>query len=54
MQGNKRLDPLSAGRFGVGFNSVYHITGKEALEKKILKHWWLNLAGRPPKRLFDA
>ncbi|XP_031565981.1 sacsin-like [Actinia tenebrosa] len=26
MQGNKRLDPLSAGRFGVGFNSVYHIT----------------------------
>lgn len=29
MQGNKRLDPLSAGRFGVGFNSVYHITGKQ-------------------------
>ncbi|KAK3750028.1 hypothetical protein QZH41_008668 [Actinostola sp. cb2023] len=28
MQGNKRLNPLSAGRFGVGFNSVYHITGK--------------------------
>lgn len=29
MQGNKRLDPFTAGRFGVGFNSVYHITGEE-------------------------
>lgn len=24
----KREDPLKVGRFGIGFNSVYHITGK--------------------------
>lgn len=23
----KREDPLKVGRFGIGFNSVYHITG---------------------------
>lgn len=23
----KRDDPLKVGRFGIGFNSVYHITG---------------------------
>ena len=28
MQGSKAKDPASAGRFGVGFNSVYHVTGK--------------------------
>jgi len=27
MQGSKKKDPVSAGRFGVGFNSVYHVTG---------------------------
>ncbi|XP_078349603.1 sacsin-like isoform X1 [Oculina patagonica] len=26
MQGSKKMDPVSAGRFGVGFNSVYHVT----------------------------
>lgn len=25
----KREDPLKVGRFGIGFNSVYHITGKK-------------------------
>ena len=28
MQSNKKDDPLKVGRFGIGFNSVYHITGK--------------------------
>ena len=28
MQSNKKDDPLKVGRFGVGFNSVYHMTGK--------------------------
>ena len=27
MQGSKKTDPVAAGRFGVGFNSVYHVTG---------------------------
>ena len=27
MQSNKKKDPLKVGRFGIGFNSVYHITG---------------------------
>lgn len=25
----KREDPLKVGRFGIGFNSVYHITGEK-------------------------
>jgi len=25
----KKDDPLKVGRFGIGFNSVYHITGGE-------------------------
>ena len=28
MQGSKKKDPVAAGRFGIGFNSVYHVTGK--------------------------
>ena len=28
MQGSKKRDPVAAGRFGIGFNSVYHVTGK--------------------------
>ena len=28
MQSKKKEDPLKVGRFGIGFNSVYHITGK--------------------------
>ena len=27
MQGSKKKDPVAAGRFGIGFNSVYHVTG---------------------------
>lgn len=27
MRSNKKKDPLKVGRFGIGFNSVYHITG---------------------------
>ena len=27
MNSNKKEDPLKIGRFGIGFNSVYHITG---------------------------
>ena len=27
MRSNKKSDILKAGRFGIGFNSVYHITG---------------------------
>jgi sacsin len=27
MRSNKKSDILKVGRFGVGFNSVYHITG---------------------------
>lgn len=26
----KRDDPLKVGRFGIGFNSVYHVTGEDA------------------------
>ena len=28
MRSNKKDDPLKVGRFGIGFNSVYHITGE--------------------------
>ena len=28
MDSSKKNDPLKVGRFGIGFNSVYHITGK--------------------------
>ena len=28
----KRDDPLKVGRFGIGFNSVYHVTGEDCLE----------------------
>lgn len=28
---HKREDPSTVGRFGLGFTSVYHLTGKEAL-----------------------
>lgn len=31
MQSTKKDDPLKVGRFGIGFNSVYHITGQRAL-----------------------
>lgn len=31
----KREDPLKVGRFGIGFNSVYHITGDGSLEMQI-------------------
>lgn len=27
----KREDPLKVGRFGIGFNSVYHITGEDSM-----------------------
>lgn len=32
MQGSKKKDPVAAGRFGVGFNSVYHVTGMAGKE----------------------
>ncbi|RMX40564.1 hypothetical protein pdam_00016575, partial [Pocillopora damicornis] len=28
MDSNKKEDPLKVGRFGIGFNSVYHLTGR--------------------------
>jgi sacsin len=28
MVSNKKDDPLKVGRFGIGFNSIYHVTGK--------------------------
>ena len=28
MRSAKKDDPLKVGRFGIGFNSVYHVTGK--------------------------
>lgn len=31
----KRDDPLKVGRFGIGFNSVYHITGQNYLEIQV-------------------
>jgi hypothetical protein len=31
MRSNKKEDPLKVGRFGIGFNSVYHITGNHPL-----------------------
>ena len=27
MLSNKKVDPLKVGRFGIGFNAVYHLTG---------------------------
>ena len=30
MKSNKKDDPLKVGRFGIGFNSVYHITGQRS------------------------
>ena len=52
MQGSKKKEPISAGRFGTGFNSVYHITGKVKCAKlmhHILKaHRVLNSVSTPP------
>ena len=31
MRSNKEDKPLKVGRFGIGFNSVYHITGTIAV-----------------------
>ena len=31
MRSNKKDNPLKVGRFGIGFNSVYHITGTVCL-----------------------
>ena len=31
MQSKKKEDPFKVGRFGIGFNSVYHVTGKPNL-----------------------
>jgi len=28
MQSSKKDDPLKVGRFGIGFNSIYHMTGE--------------------------
>ena len=28
MRSSKKDDPLKVGRFGIGFNSVYHMTGQ--------------------------
>lgn len=30
----KRDDPLKVGRFGIGFNSVYHVTGEDRQESR--------------------
>lgn len=32
----KREDPLKVGRFGIGFNSVYHVTGEDCLEMLVI------------------
>ena len=31
-QSEKRNDPLKVGKFGIGFNSVYHITGEHLVD----------------------
>ena len=35
-QSGKAANPFKVGRFGIGFNSVYHITGKERRSNSIL------------------
>ena len=30
---DKRSDPFKIGKFGIGFNSVFHVTGNEACTK---------------------
>ena len=30
---DKRSDPFKIGKFGIGFNSVFHVTGNEACIK---------------------
>ncbi|RXN35738.1 sacsin-like protein [Labeo rohita] len=36
----KQDDPTKVGRFGIGFNSVYHITGRNCVtEKHVLKQY---------------
>lgn len=32
----KREDPLKVGRFGIGFNSVYHVTGENCFGMLII------------------
>ena len=34
MRSNKQDNPLKVGRFGIGFNSVYHITGIETVSDR--------------------
>jgi len=29
MDSNKKDEPLKVGRFGIGFNSIYHVTGND-------------------------
>lgn len=45
----KKDDPLKVGRFGIGFNSVYHITGMvsglSVLILKIIIVYWVNFRG---------
>jgi sacsin len=38
MRSNKQNNPLKVGRFGIGFNSVYHITGISSLAVKSAVH----------------
>ena len=42
MRSSKKDDPLKVGRFGIGFNSVYHMTGK-FLKEYQLKNKLINI-----------
>lgn len=35
-QSGKKDDPFKVGKFGIGFNSVYHITGGHSLQGQLL------------------
>lgn len=51
----KREDPLKVGRFGIGFNSVYHVTGEDCLQNYKYSLYFparMLIRGIRPKRIW--
>lgn len=42
---NKAEDPFKVGKFGIGFNSVYHISGTCAFFRYVCVRWYRNDVG---------
>lgn len=49
MRSNKQNNPLKVGRFGIGFNSVYHITGNDVIIDVIITILFVFMLGATNK-----